>query len=140
MSVRVNRSLTIPDDELTLTFVPSGGPGGQHANKAATRAELTWNVNTSRVLGPQQRARLANRLANRFDSTGTLRLTSDRYRSQLRNRFDAEERLARLVADALRPEKPRIGTKPTRASTERRLEQKRRRSATKRARRASNDG
>jgi len=140
MSVRVNRSLTIPDDELTLTFVPSGGPGGQHANKSATRAELTWNVNTSRVLGPQQRARLANRLANRFDSTGTLRLTSDRYRSQLRNRFDAEERLARLVADALRPEKPRIGTKPTRASTERRLEQKRRRSATKRARRASNDG
>jgi ribosome-associated protein len=140
MSVRVNRSLTIPDDELTLTFVPSGGPGGQHANKSATRAELTWNVKTSRVLGPQQRARLANRLANRFDSTGTLRLTSDRYRSQLRNRFDAEERLARLVADALRPEKPRIGTKPTRASTERRLEQKRRRSATKRARRASNDG
>ncbi|HVM34635.1 MAG TPA: alternative ribosome rescue aminoacyl-tRNA hydrolase ArfB [Actinomycetota bacterium] len=139
MSVRVNRSLTIPDDEVTLTFVPSGGPGGQHANKAATRAELTWNVRTSRVLGPQQRARLANQLAGRLDSTGTLRLTSDRYRSQLRNRIDAEERLARLVADALRPKKQRIGTKPTRASTERRLEQKRRRSATKKARRSSTE-
>lgn len=139
MSVRVNRSLVIPDDELTVTFSTSGGPGGQHANKAATRVELTWNTNASRVLGPWQRARVTKRLRSRIDSSGTIRVISDRYRSQLRNRSDAERRLAELIAGALRPEKARVATKPTRASTERRLAQKRRRAETKRARRVTRD-
>lgn len=136
MSVRVNRSLVIPDDELTLTFSPSGGPGGQHANKAATRAVLVWDVANSRVLGPWQRARIETKLKARLDSTGVLRVASDRHRSQFRNRGDAERRLAEMVAAALRPEKRRVATKPSRAATERRLEQKRRRAETKRARRA----
>jgi ribosome-associated protein len=137
--VRVNRSVVIPDDEIEMRFSTSGGPGGQHANKAATRVELAWNVAASRALGPRQRARIQDRLRTRIDSSGTLRLTSDKYRSQWRNREDVIARLTDLVADALRPEKKRVGTTPTKASKERRLQDKRRRSTTKRLRRASDD-
>jgi ribosome-associated protein len=137
--VRINRSLVIPDDEIEMRFSTSGGPGGQHANKAATRVELAWNVTASRALGPRQRARIEDRLRTRIDSSGTLRLTSNKYRSQWRNREDVVARLADLVAGALRPEKPRVGTKPTRASKERRLQDKRRRSVIKRERRLRDD-
>lgn len=100
---------------------------------------MLWNVATSRSLGPRQRERLRNRLRNRIDTSGTLRLTSDRYRSQLRNREDVIERLRDLVADALRPEKHRHKTAPTKASKERRLRDKKRRAELKRARRELDD-
>jgi ribosome-associated protein len=132
--VRVNRSLVIPEDELRLEFTTSGGPGGQHANKSSTRAVLVWNVDSSRALGPRQRARIKGKLRHRIDSAGNLRLTSDAYRSQLRNREAVHERLRSLVEDALRPEKKRIGTAPTRSSKEKRLQSKRARSEVKRAR------
>ena len=137
--LRVSRSLTIPGDELELSFSPSGGPGGQHANKASTRAVLAWNVDGSRALGERQRQRIRSRLKHRIDSTGTIRLTSDRHRSQLRNRQDVQERLAALVADALRPTKARVPTKTTRAAKERRLRDKRQRGELKRARRMPPD-
>jgi ribosome-associated protein len=130
----VNRSLVSPDDEVRLEFTTSGGPGGQHANKSSTRAVLVWNVDTSRALGPRQRARVTGRLRRRIDTSGNLRLTSDAYRSQLRNREAVRERLRSMVEDALRPEKKRIGTAPTRASKETRLRSKRLRSEVKRAR------
>jgi ribosome-associated protein len=139
VSVRVNRSLEIPDDELEFTFSTSSGPGGQHANKAATRVDVAWNVAASRVLGPRQRDRIRSRLGRRIDSVGVLRLSSSRFRSQLRNRADVTERLAGLVAEALRPEKKRVVTRPTRASVERRLRAKKQRSATKQGRRARPD-
>ena len=133
--IKINRSLIIPAAELELRFSPSGGPGGQHANKAATRAELTWNLNESQVLGPRQRQRLQGALRHRIDSSGTVRLTSDRNRSQMQNRNDVIERFATLVREGLRPAKPRLATKPSRASKEKRLEQKKKRSETKQNRR-----
>jgi ribosome-associated protein len=135
MSIRVSRSLVIPDDELEITFSASGGPGGQHANKAATRVELVWNVERSRVLGPRQRQRILRKLATRLDRAGSLRVQSDRRRSQLRNREDAEDRLADLVAGALRPTKRRIPTAPSAAAKEARLSEKKRRSQKKAGRR-----
>jgi ribosome-associated protein len=132
--VRVSRSLVIPEDEIRLEFTTSGGPGGQHANKSSTRAVLVWNVDSSRVLGPRQRARVKGKLRHRIDSSGNLRLSSDAHRSQLRNREAVRERLATIVEAALRPEKKRIGTAPTRASKERRIAEKRARSEVKRAR------
>ena len=132
--MRVNRSVTIPDDEIKMTFSPSGGPGGQHANRSSTRVELTWNPTTSRALGPRQKERVLAALRRRLDSSGQIRLTSDRYRSQLRNREDARERLAGLVRSALVPPKSRVGTKPTKGSKEERLRAKRKRSEVKRAR------
>jgi ribosome-associated protein len=137
--LRVNRSLTIPGAELELSFSPSGGPGGQHANKTSTRAVLSWNVDDSRVLGERQRQRIRSRLKHRIDSTGTIRLASDRHRSQLRNRRDVYDRLAALLAEALLPPKARVPTRVTRAAKERRLRDKRQRGELKRGRRSLPD-
>jgi ribosome-associated protein len=137
--LRVNRRLVIPRNELEERFTTSSGPGGQHANKTSTRAELAWNVESSSVLGPRQRERLRIRLANRLDSSGVLRIASEKHRSQLRNREDARRRLAELVDRALKVERSRVKTKPTKAGKERRLQHKRRRSEIKRTRRVTHD-
>ncbi|MDQ3987282.1 MAG: aminoacyl-tRNA hydrolase [Actinomycetota bacterium] len=137
--VRVNRSLTIPGDEIKFRFTPSGGPGGQHANRSSTRVELTWNVGSSPSLGPRQREKLRTRLARRIDSSGTLRLSSDAHRSQTRNRDEVLKRLATLVADALRPTRARVATQPTTAARERRLRTKKKRSETKKLRKVPSE-
>jgi ribosome-associated protein len=133
--VRINSHLVIPANELRLTHATSGGPGGQHANKVATRVDLRWDVASSPSLGPRQRARIMHGLRGRIDGAGILRLSSDRHRSQLRNREDVLERLAGLVASALKPPKKRVATAPSANARERRLRQKKRRSEVKRARR-----
>jgi ribosome-associated protein len=137
--LRVNRNLAIPPDEIALRFSPSGGPGGQHANRSSTRVDLSWNVDASRVLGPRQRARIRGHLRNRLDSSGTLRLSSDKHRSQTRNREEVLARLARLVSEALQPRRARVATTPSQAAKERRLRSKRRRSEIKKLRRAPLD-
>jgi ribosome-associated protein len=137
--VRVNSHLVIPRDEIRLSHTTSGGPGGQHANKVATRVELRWDVASSPSLGPRQRARIMHGLRGRIDNSGVLRLSSDRHRSQLRNREDVLDRLATLVATALKPAKKRISTAPSTAARERRLRDKKRRAQVKRTRRALPD-
>lgn len=134
--VRVNSHLVVPGHEIRLSHSTSGGPGGQHANKVATRVELRWDVASSASLGPRQRARIMQGLRGRIDNSGILRLSSDRYRSQLRNREDVLDRLAALVAGALKPAKKRVSTAPSAGARERRLRDKRRRGEIKRARRA----
>ena len=121
--------------EIDIRFTPSGGPGGQHANRSSTRVELSWNPQESAVLGPVQKARVLERLGHRLDNAGNLRLVSDERRSQLMNRQAALERLASLVSDALIPPKPRKATKPSRSAKEKRIQSKRRRSEIKRDRR-----
>jgi ribosome-associated protein len=133
--IKVNRNLTIPNDELDFTFLPSGGPGGQHANRSSTKVVVEWDVAASRVLGPRQRQRIQAVLKSRIDSSGVLRLSSDRHRSQLRNREDVTRRLGGIVAEALRPVKARTATNPTRSSRERRIKEKRHRGEIKKARR-----
>lgn len=130
----VNRRLRIPRAELTWRATRSGGPGGQHVNTSATRVELLWDVSASPSLSEGQRALLLERLSGRMDSAGVLRVVASSHRSQHRNRAEAEERLARVVADALHVAKKRKPTRPTRASKERRLKAKKRRSETKRMR------
>jgi ribosome-associated protein len=137
--VRVSSSLKIPLSEIRLTFSTSSGPGGQHANKVATRVDLSWDVAGSRTLGPRQRERIMEALRSRIDSHGVLHLSSDRYRSQLRNREDVIERFTSLVEGALKRRKRRRPTAPTRASRERRLADKRRRGQIKRNRRVAAD-
>jgi len=133
--VRVSRRVTIPTSELAFRFTPSGGPGGQHANRSATRAELLWNVEASSALGPRQKARVRRALGRRIDAEGNLRLVSDARRSQARNRKDVVERLARVVAGALEVPKRRLPTKPSAAARDRRMRAKRRRGEVKRLRR-----
>lgn len=137
--IRINRNLEIPEHELEFRFTPSGGPGGQHANKAATRVELVWNVAGSPSLGPRQRQRLMGVLRNRIDGNGNLRLASDRQRSQMQNRHDVVDRFQQLIRRSLVPPKKRVGTKPSKASKEKRLEQKKRRSDIKKNRKVQLD-
>jgi len=132
-TVRISASLAIPLSELQFRFSPSGGPGGQHANKVNTRVELRFDVAGSPSLGPRQRARLIDRLGPE------VRLVADDERSQLRNRQLAVQRFRARVADALRIEKPRRPTRPSRGAKERRLTAKRRVSERKRARRPDLD-
>jgi ribosome-associated protein len=108
-------------------------------NKVASRVELTWDFDASAGPTPEQKARLAMRLAPRLDAEGRLRVVSAEERSQFRNRELAEQRLVELVTGALRVPKKRKPTKPTKASKERRLEAKRRASVRKRERRRPPD-
>ncbi len=127
--LRVNRSLRIPLDELEWRFTPSGGPGGQHANRSNTRAEVRFDIANSPSLGPRQRARLLERFGP------AIRVAVDDERSQSRNRALAQQRLAQRLEAALRVEKARHSTAPTQAARRRRLEAKRRRGEQKQQRR-----
>ena len=129
--LRVNRNLTIPESELSWRFTGSGGPGGQHANTANTKVDLRFDIGGSEVLGPRQRQRLAERFG------GEVRVVESGRRSQLRNREEARRRLAALIAEALRVERPRKATRPGRGAVERRLREKQRRGERKRERRRS---
>ena len=132
----VSPDLRVPLAELEFRASRSGGPGGQHVNTSSTRVEVTWDVAGSPVLSEEQRQRLLVRLASRLDGTGRLRLVSSGTRSQLRNREDVTERLREVVAQALVVPKARKRTRTPRAAKAARLENKRRRSAVKRDRRA----
>ena len=122
-------TLVIPASELTWRFSRSGGPGGQHANTADTRVEVRFDIAGSPSLGPRQRARLQDRFGDE------IRVVASDERSQARNRELALARLCDRLAGALRVDRPRRPTKPTKASVQRRLESKRRRSARKADRR-----
>ena len=118
--LHVSRSLTIPVGELDVRFSPSGGPGGQHANRAHTRVEVRFDVAGSLSLGPRQRARLLEKLG---DEVRTIAL----------------ERLRARLEGALRVEKPRRPTRPSLGAKRRRLDAKKRRGDVKKGRSGSWD-
>jgi ribosome-associated protein len=126
--LRISRSCQIPLDELEWRFTASGGPGGQHANRSNTRAEVRFDVEGSPSLGPRQRARLLERLGP------VVRVVASDERSQARNRDLALARLKERLAEALRVERERRPTAPTLASRQRRVEAKRKRADVKRLR------
>ncbi len=125
----VTGSVRIPRHEIEMSFSASGGPGGQHANKSATRVELRLDLTTSSAFSRAQRERVVERLGDE------IRVVADDERSQVRNRALAEERLVARLQSALHVQRSRRKTKPTRGSKERRLKAKRGRSDVKRQRR-----
>jgi ribosome-associated protein len=128
-SIRVTRSVLLPLAEIDFRFSRSSGPGGQHANRSETRVEARFDVEASHALTDAQKRRVLAR-------TGPIiRAVAQDERSQWRNRELALERVAGQLRDALKVERRRRPTKPTAGSRERRLEDKRRRSETKRLRR-----
>jgi ribosome-associated protein len=132
------RRLHLPDHELSWRFSRSSGPGGQHVNTSDTRVELLWSLEESSALSDAQRERAMRNLRHRLVD-GTITVVSSQYRSQLRNREAARVRLEELVAQAVVAPKHRRATKPSRASVERRLDAKKRRSQTKRDRSGRTD-
>ncbi|OFW67787.1 MAG: hypothetical protein A2Z12_07640 [Actinobacteria bacterium RBG_16_68_21] len=124
---------TIPADELRWRFDTSGGPGGQHANRSATRAEVSFDLATSPSVPDHLRDRMLSRLRVAA-AAGVVRVTSDDTRSQWRNRALARRRLAELLVDAARTRRRRVATMPSAGARRRRLELKRHRSEVKRMR------
>jgi ribosome-associated protein len=135
----IDDDLTLPDGELPWTASRSSGPGGQNVNKVSTRVTVTFDVAGSPSLPEMVRIRLLARLTTRLTRDGLLRVSAQRARSQPANLRAALERLADLIRDALREDPPRTATRPTRASRERRLSEKTRRSSIKRDRKVLDD-
>ncbi len=131
----VSPGVTIPEDEFTVSFSRSGGPGGQNVNKVASKAEVRWCPAQSRALSDDDRRWLLSRLGSRLTQQGELVVISTKTRDQLRNRADAEAKLAEIVRVALVRPKPRRATRPSRGAKERRLREKKVRSDLKRTRR-----
>ncbi|SFL14615.1 alternative ribosome rescue aminoacyl-tRNA hydrolase ArfB [Lysobacter sp. cf310] len=131
--------ITIPEQELVERFVRSTGPGGQNVNKVATAVELRFDVAQSPSLPEPVRERLLAKRDRRVTGDGVLVISAQRFRTQERNRDDARERLAAFIESGLHAPKPRIATRPSRASKERRLGAKRERSTVKRGRGPTRD-
>ena len=127
-SIRVTRTVTVPVAEIELRTSRSSGPGGQHAQKSETRVEAVFDVEASAALSAAQKKRVVAKAGP------VLRAVAQDERSQLRNKELAVERLTEALREALRVPRKRRPTKPTKASKERRLEEKKRRGETKRLR------
>lgn len=132
--LHVDDRVTIPGRDLSWDAVRASGPGGQNVNKVATKVELRFQLARSRVLSEEVKARLAARHPSMVTQAGELLVVSTRYRSQRRNREDAEQRLAALIREALPRPKPRRATDVPRAQKRRRREDKRKRGEVKRGR------
>ena len=127
-SIRVTRSVVLPVSEIELQVSRSSGPGGQHAQKSETRVVAVFDVEASTALTETQKRRVIARVGP------VLRAVAQDERSQSRNRELAVERLVAALRQALRVERKRVPTQPSAAARERRFEQKKRRSQTKRLR------
>jgi len=132
--LRVNAQLAIPDDEVSVSFVRSSGPGGQNVNKVATAVQLRFDLAGSRALSPEVKTRLRALAGRRVTADGALLIVARNHRSQGENRREAGERLTDLIRRSLAPPKARRPTAPTRAARERRLEGKTRVQRVKRLR------
>ena len=134
--IPVTATIAIDEREITEDFVRSSGPGGQNVNKLSTAVQLRFDVRHSPSLPPDVRARLERLAGSRLTRDGVVVITAQRHRTQVRNRADARDRLLELIRQAAIAPIKRRPTRPTRASRERRIEGKKRRSGVKKLRHA----
>ena len=132
--IQVTHSIAIDEAELQESFIRASGPGGQNVNKVESAVQLRFDVRNSPSLPEDVKARLERLAGSRLTNDGVLIITAQRFRTQERNREDAQTRLVELIRQATERPKPRRPTRPTLASKKRRLEAKGRRSEIKKGR------
>ena len=131
----ITPAIFINENEIKLAFIRSSGPGGQNVNKVATTVQLRFDAKNSPSISDAVRVRLMRLSGEKMTKDGILVIRASRFRTQERNRKDAVDRLIKLIQKASNPQKARIKPKPSKASKERMLAAKRRRSERKRTRR-----
>lgn len=134
--LRITSRISLDEGEIEERFVRASGPGGQNVNKVATAVQLRFRITGSPSLPEPVRQRLVRVAGRRVDKSGVLTIEARRYRDQSRNREDAIERLLKLIRKAVETPEPRRPTKPTTASRQRRLDEKRKRGELKKSRRS----
>ena len=134
--IRVTDTISLDESEIEESFVRSSGPGGQNVNKLSTAVQLRFDVRRSQSLPNDVAIRLMALGGRRITKDGVLVLIAQSHRTQERNRADAMERLVALIKEAAVKPIPRRATKPTKASKQRRIEGKKRRSGIKDMRRS----
>ena len=132
--MRISPAIDIPESELVEHFLRADGPGGQHVNRTESAVELRFDVAHSPSLPEAVRERVLARRDRRLTADGVLVIQGRRFRDQARNREDVRVRLVDILRGALVAPKPRVATKPTRASKERRIAGKKQRATVKRNR------
>ena len=132
--LKTKDKITIPKDEIKITFSRSSRPGGQNVNKVSTKVNLVWNIWQSRVLNIDQKQKIIKKWADKIDKEGDFIVASQSERSQSQNKKEAIDKLQDFVNFALKPVKKRVITKPPFWAKEKRLIEKKRRSEKKKIR------
>lgn len=129
--LKISPEIQIPSTELKFHFARSPGPGGQNVNKVNSKAILKWDVKSSAVLPSAVKSRFLAKYSSRISKAGLIIVTSHRYRDQGRNVADCTTKLRLMIESVIKPPTIRKKTKPSKGSQRRRLEAKKKKSATK---------